>query len=589
MLNPARYSFGNPILPVGRQVTWSKTRWFLLYAFMLGLAALITVKLGYLQLYEHKFYEVLASDQHDLEARLLPERGRILVRDRADGQLYPLAANRETWTIYAVPKDLEDPIAVAHELAVLTSVPDVDLVARLNKPDDPYESVMKNASKDLVDQIKQKKLSGIGFVRTSARLYPESGSSGQLIGFVGQNDQGLPTGKYGIEGAFEELLAGKVGSLFAEKDASGRRLAMGETAITAAVNGADIVLTIDRAIQYETCKNIRAAVEKHGADSGSIVIMDPQTGAIMAMCSYPDFDPAEYGKTKDVAVFNNAVTLHAYEPGSVFKPFVMAAGIDLQKINPKTTYVDEGFEKFGIYTVRNSDGKAYGLQTMTQVLENSLNTGTIFAQRQVGKDAFRQYVEAFGFGKKTNIELSPENAGDISSLSKKGDIYAATASYGQGVTITPIQLVAAFGALANGGKLYRPYVVDEIIYADGNRERTKPQEIARPIDSRASRLIAGMLTSVVENGHGKRAGVPGYWVAGKTGTAQVARQDGSGYEADKTIGSFAGFAPATDPRFVMLVKLDNPRDVQWAESSAAPLFGQMAKFLLTYLQIPPER
>jgi cell division protein FtsI/penicillin-binding protein 2 len=582
MLHPAHYSFGNPI-------TWSKTRWFLLYVFVLFLGALIVLKLGYLQLYEHKFYEVLASDQHDLETQLLPERGRILVRDRADGQLYPLAANREAWTIYASPKDLEDPIAVAHELAALVNVPDVDLVARLNKPDDPYELIVKNASKDLMDQVKQKNLHGIGFVRTSARFYPELGSSGQLIGFVGQNDQGLPTGKYGIEGAFDELLAGKIGSLFAEKDASGRRLALGNTAITAAVNGADVVLTIDRAIQYETCKNIRAAVEKHGADSGSIVIMDPRTGAVLAMCSYPDFDPAEYGKTKDVAAFNNPVNLHAYEPGSVFKPFVMAAGLNLEKINPKSTYVDEGFEKFDKYTVRNSDGKAYGLQTMTQVLENSLNTGTIFVQRLVGKDAFREYVEAFGFGEKTNIELSPESKGDISSLSKKGDIYAATGSYGQGLTVTPIQLVTAFGALANGGKLFRPYVIDEIIYPDGTRERTKPQEIAHPIDSRSSRLISGMLTSVVENGHGKRAGVPGYWVAGKTGTAQVARKDGPGYEIDKTVGSFAGFAPATDPRFVMLVKIDNPRDVQWAESSAAPLFGQMAKFLLTYLQIPPER
>ena len=225
---------------------------------------------------------------------------------------------------------------------------------------------------------------------------------------------------------------------------------------------------------------------------------------------------------------------------------------------------------------------------MTQVLDESLNTGTIFVQRQLGKDSFRQYMEAFGFGKKTDIELTPESKGNISNLSKPGPIYAATGSFGQGISTTPIQLVAAYGALANGGKLMRPYIVDEFIHADGTHEQTKPQVVGQPISPRASRLISGMLVSVVENGHGKRAGVPGYWVAGKTGTAQVAGPGGA-YLKDVNIGSFAGFAPASDPKFVMLVKLDHPRDVEWAESSAAPLFGEMASFLLSYYQVPPER
>ena len=205
------------------------------------------------------------------------------------------------------------------------------------------------------------------------------------------------------------------------------------------------------------------------------------------------------------------------------------------------------------------------------------------------KDVFRKYVEAFGFGKKTDVALTPEGKGNVSSLEKKGSIFAATGSYGQGITTTPIQLVTGYAALANGGKLVRPYIVDEIIHPDGSREKTKPQVLSTPVDPRTSRLISGMLVSVVENGHGKKAGVPGYWVAGKTGTAQVPRTDGLGYQKDVTIGSFAGYAPASDPRFVMLIKIDHPKDVQWAESSAAPLFGEMAKFLLTYLKVPPER
>ncbi|MFH1705152.1 MAG: penicillin-binding protein 2 [Patescibacteria group bacterium] len=549
----------------------------------------LVVRLAQLQIFEHSTYEALASDQHDLEAKLLPSRGRIFVRDRADGKLYPLASNREAWTIYAVPKNIEDPIAVAHELAGIVNIPDVDLITRLTKEGDPYELVLKDASTEIVDQIKEKDLEGIGFVRTSARLYPEKDVSGQLIGFVGEDESGNMAGKYGIEGGFNELLAGVAGSLVAEKDASGRRLIIGDSQIQNAVDGADIVLTIDRTIQYEACTKIKAAVEQHNADNGSIVIIEPKTGAILAMCSYPDFDPAEYGKVQDISILNNPIVFTAYEPGSVFKPFTLAAGIDAKKIDPSTTYEDKGFEEIDDFTVRNSDGKAHGIQTMTQVLDESLNTGTIFVQRQLGKALFEEYVQAFGFGKKTGIELSPQGAGNVSSLAKKGSIFAATASYGQGLTVTPIQLVAGYGALANSGKLMRPYVVAEILYPDGSVEKTKPQEVGQPIEARTSRLISGMLVSVVENGHGKRAGVPGYWVAGKTGTAQVPRKDGRGYEEDDTIGSFAGYAPSEDAKFAMLVKIDHPRDVQWAESSAAPLFGVMANFLLNYLEVPTER
>jgi cell division protein FtsI/penicillin-binding protein 2 len=553
--------------------------------------AAIVVRLGYLQIVEHGTYEALASDQHDLEAKLLPDRGKILVRDATDGKLYPLATNRDSWLIYAVPKNMKDPIAVAHELAPLTGKPDVDLVTMLTRnPDDPYEVVVKSASTDMMQTIRDKNLDGVNFVKTSARLYPERGVSGQLIGFLGPGEApNSLIGKYGIESSFEELLAGTPGSIVAEKDASGRRLTIGESRIQAAVNGSDIVLTIDRTIQYEACARIAAAVERHQADSGSIVVMNPDTGAIMAMCSAPDFDPAEYGKIKDLSVLNNPVTFTAYEPGSIFKSFTMAAGIHAEKIGPKTTYTDTGAEEIDDFTIRNSDGKAYGVQTMTQSLDKSLNTATIFVQRLLTKDVFRRYVESFGFGKKTGIELSPEGKGNISSLLKKGSIFAATGSYGQGITTTPIQIVAAYGALANGGKLMRPYIVDEIIHPDGSTEKTKPQLVGTPIDPRTSRLISGMLVSVVENGHGKRAGVSGYWVAGKTGTAQVPRTDGLGYQKDVTIGSFAGYAPASDPRFVMLIKIDHPKDVQWAESSAAPLFGEMAKFLLTYLNVPPER
>ena len=337
------------------------------------------------------------------------------------------------------------------------------------------------------------------------------------------------------------------------------------------------------------CEKLRAAVAKHGADGGTVVVLDPKTGAVMAICSVPEFDPNDFSKVEDLRRFNNPAIFGPYEPGSIFKPVTMAAAIDAGKVGPNTLYNDEGSVKIGPYTIRNSDGKAHGLQSMTQVLEESLNTGTIFAVRQLGAKPFLKYVEEFGFGSPTGIQLDTEASGDVDSLRKKGDIWSATASFGQGITTTPIQLAAAYGVLANGGKLMKPYVVDSIEHPDGTVVKTEPQVVRQVVTKRAAALVGGMLVRVIENGHGKRAAVPGYYIAGKTGTAQIAKSDGQGYEKDAFIGSFIGYAPVDDPAFVMLVKIDRPRDVEWAESSAGPLFGDIAKFLLQYLEIPPDR
>jgi cell division protein FtsI (penicillin-binding protein 3) len=556
----------------------------------IGLAALVAGRLFLLQVWNGNTYRLLATSQHELQAKLVPERGRILVRDRSDGSLYPLAANRDAWNLYAVPKDMRNASSVAAELAPLVGKSADDLRAAWTaKPDDPYEPVAKNLTKEQTDIITSKNLEGIGVVKSWARYYPEQNIGGQLVGFVRPGDDGMGHGVYGVEGAFDAALGGKPGFMSVQKDAGGRRLVFDDGTIKEAVDGSDVVLTIDRTIQHEACARLLQAVTKHGADGGSVVILEPQTGAVLAMCSVPDFDPSNYGATKQMSAFNNPVMLAQYEPGSVFKAFTMAVGIENEKISPKTTYVDTGVEEIDGFKIKNSDGAAHGEQTMIQVLDESLNTGTIFVQRQIGKEAFKAGLERFSFGKQTGIELTPEAKGDISPLSKKGNIFAATASFGQGLTVTPIQLVSAYAALANGGVLMRPYVVDEIIRPDGSRQKTKPQTVGRAISLRASRVVTGMLVSVVELGHGKRAGVPGYYVAGKTGTAQVPDSKNGGYLKDTSIGSFAGYAPADNPKFVMLVKLDHPRDVAWAESSAAPLFGEIASFLLSYLEVPAER
>ncbi len=551
---------------------------------------IFALRLAKFQILDNEVYQVLASDQYDLEAKLLPNRGRILIKDPMDGKLYPLAANRDAWHIYAEPKNISDPVVVAHELSAVLGIPDVDLISKIaDKPDDPYEPIARDVEMAVVEELRSKNLEGIGYARSIARLYPEKNMGGQVIGVVTENDQGVLEGRYGVEYAFDELLAGKSGRLAAETDAAGRRIIFGQSKLIEATDGVDIVLTLDRSIQFQACERIKQGVLNYQADRGTMMIMDSDTGAILAMCSYPDFDPSNLKEIEDVAVFNNPATFVSYEPGSVFKAITMAGGLNEDKVNPNTTYEDKGFLEIDDFTIKNSDGKAHGIKTMTEVLDESLNTGSIFVQRQLGRKVFQDYVKAFGFGEKSGIRLRPESSGDISSLDKKGEIFAATASYGQGITVTPVQLIAAFGALANYGKRMRPYVIAEIIHADGEREVTEPKMVNQVITQRSAQLITRMLTTVVEGSHGNMAAVPGHWIAGKTGTAQVAKQGRRGYEENKFITTFVGYAPADEPEFVMMVKLENPKASKWAASTAAPIFGDMAKYLLNYLNIKPTR
>lgn len=552
--------------------------------------ALLIGRFFQLQVLDRSTYQLLASDQHEIQSSLIPRRGTIYVRDRFDQSLHPVAKDRDVWQIYAIPKQMkQSPSSTAATLASILNLPPEELTARFTSPTATYMVVAKDVSMDLAYQVRDKKLSGVGIVQGLSRLYPERAMSGQLLGFTSNDDQGRRVGRYGLEGYFQETLAGKEGSLIAEKDAAGRRLAIGAANIVEAQDGDSVVLTIDRTIEYEACSKIQEAVQRYQADSGSVLILDAKTGAILAMCSAPDFVPGEFRTVDDIAVYNNPAIFYQYEPGSIFKPFTLAAGIEEGKISPQTTYTDPGEEVIDGHTIHNSDLKAHGLQTMTEVLEKSLNTGTIFVQRLLGQDLFRRYVQQFGFGEKTGVQLQTETKGNISALQRKGKVFFATASYGQGISVTPLQIAAGYLALANGGDLMRPYIVSEIIHPDGQIQTTKPELVRQVISPRTSRLISAMMVSVVENGHGKQAGVPGYYVAGKTGTAQVSSSNGQGYLADQTIGSFAGYAPADHPRFVMLVKIDRPRTVQYAESSAAPIFGELAKFLLNYLQVPPER
>ncbi len=588
-------------------------------------AAIIVARLFMLQVVDHRFYEALASGQHEIFQELFPERGDILVQDLMSEELVAAATNQQLGFVYADPRRVENPYETALLLSEVLeydldkdqyrdilledwadSVDTLDsedleeaeeetesefsiLLNRLSKEDDPYEPIAWQVSDEQLEQIDALELAGIYYVREPSRSYPEEEMGGHVLGFVGSDEDGNLAGRYGIEGYFEEILAGTAGFIRSERDIAGRLIAVGERSFEPAVDGADVTLTIDRTIQYMACSKVRETVLWHGADGGSVIILDPATGAVLAMCSYPDYDPGAYNEVEDINVYNNPAIFGAYEPGSVFKPITMAAALDSGAVTPGTTYEDPGVVEIAGYQIKNWDLEAHGTQTMTQVLEQSLNTGVIWAMQETGADVFHDYIQAFGFGELTGIELDTEAVGDISTLDHPSEIYPATASFGQGITTTPLQVAASFAAIANGGTLYRPYIVEEISYPDGQVETTQPEAVRRVITEKSAQLLSAMLVSVIEAGHGARAGVDGYYIAGKTGTAQVASTTGPGYDPDVTIGSFAGFGPVSDPKFAMIVRVDRPRSVQWAESTAAPLFGELAAFLLQYLEVPPER
>jgi len=566
-------------------------RFRILKIFFLFAVLVIAWRLFVLQILAHRYYAELASGQQDVFQKIEPSRGEIFFSDSKSGQLYPLAVNQNFYNIYAEPKNIiqKDVHGYAYKLAPLLEMTENEIVAKISKQGDPYEPIKQKVSEDIYKEITSLNLAGIGGEKITYRYYPEKNVGGQILGFVGVEADGRRSGRYGIEGFFEDELKGQIGYIKSERDAFGRLLFAGNLTLEDSRDGSDIVLTLDRNIQFFVCKTLAAAVKKHSADGGSAIVLDTKTGAILTMCSAPDFDPNEYNKVKDIGVFNNPAIFYQYEPGSIFKPITMSAGLDLELLNPDSTYTDTGAVKIGSHTIKNSDEKSYGTQTMTEVLEKSLNTGAIFAAEKVGIKRFRQYVENYGFGSNLGIELQKETAGDVRSLREEGEIYLATASFGQGISVTPLQMASAFAAIGNGGVLMKPYIVSEIKKSDGSISKTEPKEIRRVIGERTANLLGAMLVSVVENGHGKRAGVPGYYIAGKTGTAQVPKKGGGGYEEGITIGSFAGFGPSSNPRFAIMVKIDNPKDVQWAESTAAPVFGEIAKFLLQYYEVPPER
>lgn len=546
---------------------------FLMIVFFGGV---IGWRLYSLQIKEGEYYEALALGQQVSFEEIEGKRGEIFL---SKGNL-PLAQNKKKNLIYIFPKKIENLEEEAKILANILGEKPQELISVLKKG----EILRKEISDDCLKEIKKANLAGVYPDEILARSYPQKTLASDVIGFL--NEEG--EGQYGLEGYYNEILKGK--ERLEEKARSPfgyLTLFLNSTSENLLTEGADIYLTLDYNLQYFSEKILQKAKSEWDIDSGQIIILEPSTGKILALADFPSFDPNQYSSVKNFEVFLNDSIQKLFEPGSVFKPITMAAGLEEGVIAPDTEYEDKGYVEFGGPPIYNFQHRVWGTQTMTDVLEESINTGAVFVEQKLGPDRFLSYIQKFGFFEPTGVDLQGEEFSSNETLKAGVPRDFAVASFGQGIQITPLQLVRAFGAIANGGKLMRPYLVEKIIQPDGTNIKIKPQIQREIISPTTCAKLNSMLISVVENGTGRRTKIPGYYIAGKTGTAQVPLSTG-GYSQEKTIQSFMGYFPAFDPKVLIFIKLDNPKGTKMAGHSTVPLFRELAKYIIDLWQIPPS-
>lgn len=533
-------------------------------------------RLFYIQVLSHKFYQSQALGQQAGFKEINGARGQIFFTnsqeskgEKGTGETKSLAINKDSFVISAMPDEIENrDIFVKNLSQALGEMPEF-VVSKLDGQTS-YTVIKRGLSQEDVNKIKTLNLKGLYWEKIPARYYPQETLASQVVGFFG----GEGKGQYGLEGYYDEKLTGKSGI---KEDKKGLDLIFSPD-IPGSLDGEDLYLTIDYNIQFEAESLLKEAKKNIDIASGQIIVIKPDSGRILAMANFPSFDPNQFSKEEDLEIFQNSAIQKLFEPGSVMKPFTMAAGINEGKVTPDTIFIDAGFIKMGRDTIYNFGREKYGQRTMTEVLEKSINTGAVFVEEKIPHNIFLNYMDNYGFFRKTDVDLQGEVYSQNDLLKNGPDVEFATASFGQGIEITPLQLARGFSVFANQGKLVKPFVVEKTA-------PLPPQE--QVISQQTASQVTAMMISVVEKGFGSEAKIPGYYIAGKTGTAEVPLKNGKGYELNKTIQSFIGFGPALSPKFLILVKLDDPK-VPKSSLSAAPIFRKLAQYIINYWQIPPD-
>ncbi len=545
----------------------------------------VGVRLWQVQVIDHELYVEQAAITRYGAVEIVAPRGAIL-----DATGYPLATSIDTWDVYLDSYLWRDRRAAREAAEAVATALGLDATAVFASGTSQQQGdvlLRRHLPYDRGVELLDLELWGVRLLPSSVRAYPEADLAGQLIGYVGLDNEGL----WGIEADFDHILRGRAGLIGGERDALGRPIALAPRIERAPTAGGEVQLTIDRFIQAIAERRLDEALAQYDAQSGSIIVMQPRTGAILALASRPAVQltavPLDSDELAEL-VRNRAVT-DLYEPGSVFKTLTTAAAIDLGTITPQTTYVDEGRVEIGEYVIKNWDLTAYGEVTMTEFLQRSLNTGAVWIAQQIGADNFYRYVTAFGIGEATHVGL----AGEAEGLLRTPDdddwspVDLATNAYGPGLAATPLQVLTAINVFASDGLLMRPYVVSRIVTRD-NVRTFEPVEVRRVVSAQTARTVARMMLDVVDGVPWHGARLEGYRVAGKTGTTLVSIP--TGYDLDTTIASFAGFLPYEDPVVSVLVKIDQPGGaLNLGGQVAAPVFARVAGDIMEYLNVPQQQ
>jgi len=558
---------------------WLKFRVFIIFVVFIMMTVAISAKAYQLQILESQRLSQLAERQHRKVISVVPKRGVIYDRNREE-----MAISIDVDSIFAEPIKITDAYKTAKELSPILKMSEKELAEKFTVKR-PFTWVSRRVSPDQSIKVKNLKLSGIDFIEEGRRFYPNRETAGNIIGFAGLDSRGLE----GLELQYDDYLKGETTYSVVERDALGRIILSRGLKQRDEQAGNDLVLTVDKTIQYIAEKELKEAVVKTNAKGGVVVAMNPKTGEILAIATEPQFNPNIFGKYPSSSWRNRAVT-DCFEPGSTFKVFLAAAALEKGIVSQKDTFFCEN----GSYNVAKRtihDTHSYGWLSLQDIIKFSSNIGAGKIGEKLGKERLYEYVRKFGFGERTGIDLPGETQGQIRPPNEWSQISVNTISFGQGVSVSAVQLIRGLSAIANKGDLMKPYIVKQIVSPEGKIiKEFSPQIVRRVISEKTARDVTSIMkTTVLQGGTGTKASIDGYEVAGKTGTAQKHNPSLGGYFKDKYIALFMGFTPADDPNVAIVVLIDEPRGVSYGGLVAAPVFKKVAEETLHYLGILPTQ
>ncbi len=554
----------------------------------LFLGFVFVAKLFSMQVINGNRFRQSAEEKYVVSSDDVLERGSIFFKKK-DGELVSAATIRTGYKVIINPTLIASPQELYVKLKpIIPELEEGKFIEQASKKKDVSEEIAHQLNKETSAALIALKEPGVSVVRENWRFYPATTAASQVVGFMGY-DGDRYLGRYGLERQYDEILSrdhkGLYVNFFAQVFSDVSKL------VSTDERSGDLITTIEPSVQVFLEDRMADIQEKWNPESGGAIIMNPKTGAIYAMGAYPNFDPNNYGDYP-VGALKNPLTENVYEMGSIIKPLIVAAGLDVGVITAQTSYYDAGYVVVGDHTIRNFDKKGRGQVTMQDVLNQSLNTGMVLISQKMTKDQMRSYINGYKLGEKTGIDLPSEATGLLQNLKSNRDIEFANMSFGQGIALTPIATIRALASLANGGHLVTPHVVERIDYPTGLQKKMDyPVSETTIIKPETSEEISRMLTTVVDTTMlGGREKMEHYTIAAKTGTAQIPNPYGGGYYGDRNLHSFFGYFPAYDPQFIMFLYVVHPKNgAQYASETLAPEFFETSKFLLNYYNVPPDR